>query len=935
MIEYPIDLLQQLKSGLIKWYNIPEGSHDLLLDDVGDVTLPLDQEYDHIFVSDGVERAKDPDALITDIAGALKDEGICLLAFNNRLGLKYFCGDTPPGEMFSREEISRMLTCAGFKRLKFYSVFSDLNNPSHIFAEGYEPKEDLANRFFPTYNTPDTVFRMEEELYRDLIDNGLFHTMANAFLVEASKSSKESFSDVCQVTSTMDRDPENAFLTIVRGNGTVVKKNISGNGNKRFEAMLSYAADLKGHGIDVVDMSVTKEGLSMPYIDAPTGQLALKEAMLRDRDEFYGMMDAFRDQILRSSEIVGEDKDLGPIARYGYIDMVPLNSFYVDGRFIFFDQEFRIENYPINAVIFRMIATFYFGNVKLEETIRADEVYERYGVNNNRERFIALEWDFLGPLRNEDKLKRYHEMIRRDDRMTVKNLEKMRMSADKYLEKYRNDSPKGNKPYHIGYVAGAFDMFHIGHLNLLRRAKERCDYLVAGVISDDRVYELKHRMPIIPCHERMQVVEGCRYVDEVIELPMGKAGIRDAYERVHFDCMFSGDDHADNPGWLSEQAYLRTQGSDIVFVSYTKETSTTDIRKKMNLQSNLLTDKNYKWIYTYDYAPESVWEPWRDIVYDNKGTGGGENVRGNQTSEVGPVDNDGHQYVPPWITEEAAAVSARIKKGLPSFILLADSHFTHNGTWEDTYHAMKAISKGNRIDGIIHLGDMSDGLLPLRKTEEIEKKCISDMESIGVPVYVVPGNHDYNYFKGNPDIKYPDMPQYHVDIADQKLRLIIIDSFDPKEEVRYGFSNGCITWLDECLTQMPEDYSAVIFSHLTPLVRLQAWTKDIRNRQKLIEVLDNHATKILAFINGHNHCDHIFNDLHNGQFPIISINCAKCEYFTDHKPVSAVVPERRLGDRTQESFDIMQVDTANKEIHFTRFGAGKDRVIKGGKGFYV
>ena len=64
---------------------------------------------------------------------------------------------------------------------------------------------------------------------------------------------------------------------------------------------------------------------------------------------------------------------------------------------------------------------------------------------------------------------------------------------------------------------------------------------------------------------------------------------------------------------------------------------------------------------------------------------------------------------------------------------------------------------------------------------------------------------------------------------------------------------------------------------------------------------------------------------------MISINCAKCEYFTEHKPEGAVVPERRLGDRTQESFDVLQADTARREIHLTRFGAGKDRAVRNGK----
>jgi cytidyltransferase-like protein len=125
-------------------------------------------------------------------------------------------------------------------------------------------------------------------------------------------------------------------------------------------------------------------------------------------------------------------------------------------------------------------------------------------------------------------------------------------------------------------------MFHIGHLNLLRRAKEQCDYLIVGVMSDDRVFRLKNKHPVIPCHERMQVVAGCRYADRVEELAVDRADIRDAYHLFHFDCMFSGDDHADNKGWLEDREYLRGLGSDIVFLPYTQETSSTMIKEKLD-----------------------------------------------------------------------------------------------------------------------------------------------------------------------------------------------------------------------------------------------------------------------------------------------------------------------------------------------------------------
>ncbi len=326
-----------------------------------------------------------------------------------------------------------------------------------------------------------------------------------------------------------------------------------------------------------------------------------------------------------------------------------------------------------------------------------------------------------------------------------------------------------------------------------------------------------------------------------------------------------------------------------------------------------MENKNYKWIYTYDYAPDQVWEPWR-------------------TSED----------TAKWIMDEVSGVSKRVNKHISnstlSFVLLTDNHYTVNGTWQDTREAISRLNEKTSLNGVIHLGDFTDGMVSRGLTEKYVRGIFADFERIGLNCFATLGNHDCNYFRSNPERLTIDEQcklylqgnesRYYIDYEQEKLRLIFIDSYDVNEQLRYGFSKECIDWLDQTLINMPSGYSSVIFSHLTPLVKLQVWAKEIRNSDAIMAVLDKHSEKIMAYINGHNHCDHLFND---GLFPIVAVNCAKCEYFLEHKPEGAVVPHRKLGDVSQESFDIMTIDTENHKIHFTRFGAGNDRVVSYGK----
>ena len=137
-----------------------------------------------------------------------------------------------------------------------------------------------------------------------------------------------------------------------------------------------------------------------------------------------------------------------------------------------------------------------------------------------------------------------------------------------------------SKQYKTGLLMGVFDMFHIGHLNLIKRAKQRCEYLRVAVLSDELVHKFKDKYPIIPLDERMEILESVRYVDEVVAIYDNPSRIME-WNRRPFDCFFSGDDYEGSSYWEWERAELRKLGSDIVFFPYTEKQSTTKIRDSL------------------------------------------------------------------------------------------------------------------------------------------------------------------------------------------------------------------------------------------------------------------------------------------------------------------------------------------------------------------
>ncbi|WP_217205666.1 adenylyltransferase/cytidyltransferase family protein [Streptomyces sp. AC550_RSS872] len=133
----------------------------------------------------------------------------------------------------------------------------------------------------------------------------------------------------------------------------------------------------------------------------------------------------------------------------------------------------------------------------------------------------------------------------------------------------------------LGYAPGVFDLFHVGHLNILRRARDHCDRLVAGVCSDELVERLKGRPPVVPLAERLQIVRSVRHVDDTYVATVDDK--IEIWKEVGFDVIFKGDDWLGTDVWTRLEAEFARVGVRVVYFPYTVHTSSTLLRDALRL----------------------------------------------------------------------------------------------------------------------------------------------------------------------------------------------------------------------------------------------------------------------------------------------------------------------------------------------------------------
>lgn len=400
-------------------------------------------------------------------------------------------------------------------------------------------------------------------------------------------------------------------------------------------------------------------------------------------------------------------------------------------------------------------------------------------------------------------------------------------------------------------------------------------------------------------------------------------------------------------------------------------------------------ERNPSYIYSYAYQPEENWASYtqnltpqsysrEDYIFDQecwfrvcvrredgKDLSSEDFGRSDELIEYQETQKAAAVRPKPWFEQEIAETIASIRqfeqetaetiapirqKDIPhtmKLCLLTDTHYTVNGTWEDTLHNIWSVAAHIKYDAIVHLGDLTDGMLPKRLTRKYVENMIRGLEDCGVPLYIVPGNHDSNYFRNRRNaFSNEEMRRlyrlygieenaagdagldYFIDVPEFSLRMIFLSSFDDMAAVRYGYTEDQLQWLKEVLASSVPGTKFLVFSHDAPLAKLDYWSFHIRNGRELLDILEecnsSEAYQIAGFFYGHTHADYIFDEC---SFPVISTGCAKLEYFTDKKPLGAVAWPREADTVTQDLWDSVLIDFDRQTLKLIRFGAGEDREV--------
>lgn len=511
------EIMREMPKAILNWYPFKKESKVLLLSyadelleiytkmlkDCGNAVTGMkvsqyekqNQEtgdiYDYVVLADALEYLKSPSETIKRLSNNLKDDGLMLIAMDNRLGLRYFCGDRDAfternfdsledygrinendkanlkGRAYSKAEVIDFLSDAGLCDAHSFSVLPCVEEPHFLYAEDVLPDMDeLMIRYKFYYRNPDTIFLEEEKMLKTIIKNGMFHQMAGGYLIECGKKVGEdaAFYTTQQVLISMEKGRDEAVATIIGRDDTVTKKAIYKEGVGYLNNIADNMCELKKRGINVVDGTLDGDKYVMPYIDSESAVTYFRRLFYSDLKLLYRELNRYFEEVLKASDYVSYDDidwgeygnfgkkkktddpnklkwkniayskpdGIGKIMKKGFVEMSILNCKVVDGNFVFFDQEHTIDNLPAYSVLWKTIQLIYWGDSEANKIYPIENLVKLMGLGECLAFVASFNTQFEDKLYHVRELKKYHEINSRDLNVLSSNRQRMNYSQEEY-----------------------------------------------------------------------------------------------------------------------------------------------------------------------------------------------------------------------------------------------------------------------------------------------------------------------------------------------------------------------------------------------------------------------------------------------------------------------------------------------------------------------
>lgn len=378
----------------------------------------------------------------------LNKEGTIYIVVKNKIGADVLAGKVLQGEMpyqalntrneengyYTRKQLIDILNKLELKETKFYYPVPDYILTQEVYSQEKLPEGKRVDRVLNYFPKKDTLLFNPAKYMNQIVDNGIFEQCANSFLIECKESGE--CSNISYVALSTDRESEAAYATKIYGRDKVQKEPLYEEGKKSLRKMYDNMEELRRRGLEVIDQKIDVSGntIQMPYMKSSTLMQHINENS-ENFDYIDQLIYQFYQLIMKSSELAVKDMNAmldydsnaewGPILQNAYIDMIPLNCFWNEEKFVFFDQEFKFHYYPAKFVMFRILRytdLYLQGNGKRFDL---DFFKRKYRIEDIWEYCIKEEDKFIFRNRNHKLYKSLYQWTNLEDKDVEKNIERL------------------------------------------------------------------------------------------------------------------------------------------------------------------------------------------------------------------------------------------------------------------------------------------------------------------------------------------------------------------------------------------------------------------------------------------------------------------------------------------------------------------------------